>query len=183
MPLPLRVGNLEASATARIAAAAASSRARIRRPPSLAFANFELPAGSESVRASDIAWASNKDGNGVTFPSKHRRRNCRTSSPPSLKPIPRNSSLASGIPAAFNASRNSASRQRSDAIPAGAPKRSRASSSNSPTFTAAPPTWLNSPRLWHRVYRSATESRRPRVARSGSDGNAANASNRPVDGQ
>lgn len=66
-----RAGGLEChalnpAATAKIAAAAASSRALDRRPPSVDFANFELPAGSLVTRASDIADRRSSDSDGRT---------------------------------------------------------------------------------------------------------------------
>ena len=70
------------AATASTAAAAASSRARRRRPPWAPLLSFALPAGSEIVRASDIAERSSSDGHGVTRPSAQARRNDRTSAPP-----------------------------------------------------------------------------------------------------
>ena len=51
-----------------------------------------------------MAEANSSDGIGVTLPSKQYRLKALTSSAPSLYPMPRNSSLASGNPAAFNAS-------------------------------------------------------------------------------
>ena len=49
-----------------MAAAAASSFARNRRPPSELFANFALPAGSLQVRASDIAAVKRREGTGAS---------------------------------------------------------------------------------------------------------------------
>ena len=43
------------SASARMAAQAASSRHRIKRPSVVIFESLELPAGSEMVRASEMA--------------------------------------------------------------------------------------------------------------------------------
>ena len=86
-PRPLGLSaRLVPSATARIAAAAASSLARRRLPPWLLFANFWLPAGSPTTRASAIAAVSSRLEAGVTLPSRHARLNALTSSPPSLKP-------------------------------------------------------------------------------------------------
>ena len=138
------------AATAKIAAAAASSRALARRPPSDDFASFELPAGSVVTRASPIAYRSSRDGPGVTRPSSTARRKPRTSSAPSLKPWPRISSAAGGTPAASSASRSSASRQRSATILAGRPNRSSASRSNPPRSTARCPERISSPRSPHR---------------------------------
>ena len=79
------------SATARMAAAATSSRARTRRPP--AFASFALPAGSHATTASPMAARSNLHFNGFTWPhrpsgsSGHADRAVRRS-PASARPAP-----------------------------------------------------------------------------------------------
>ena len=75
------------AATAKIAAAAASSRARTRRPPCEPFDSFALPAGSLTVRAKAIALRNNRLVTGVTRPSAQARRKPRTSSAPSLNPM------------------------------------------------------------------------------------------------
>ena len=123
-------------ATARIAAAAASSRARCLLPPSVPLLNLLFPAGSVTVRASLIACASSSDGTGTTRPSQHARRNIRTSAAPSRNPIPRSDRAAFGIPPALSASSSSPLFQWSAATATGRPNRSSAAASSSPTDTA-----------------------------------------------
>ena len=60
------------AATARIAAAALSSRAFDRRPPSEFFASFALPAGSVATLASASAAVNNSDDTGRTRSVEHR---------------------------------------------------------------------------------------------------------------
>ena len=107
--------------TARIAAAAASSRARARRPPWLFFANLQLPSGSTATRASAMAARISRPERGTTPPSRQARRKALTSSPPSWKPCPRVCTVAIGTHAASSASRSSASRQRLATTAAGLP--------------------------------------------------------------
>ena len=171
------------AATARIAAAAASSRARDRRPPWLPFASLEFAAGSLTVRAPAIADRNSKLGIGITRPSAHPRLKPRTSSAPSLKPMPRVSNDAKGMPARERASLNSASRHRSATIRPGRPNRSRAACSNARISAERWPRISNSPRLAHSAYSPPTPSRKPRSARPGSAGKAAKHSSLPVSGQ
>lgn len=77
------------SATARIEAAAASTRPLLR-----AFASLMLFAGSRIVTASAKADRSSSDGRAFTFPSKTARRNRSQSSLPLRKPWPRHTSGA-----------------------------------------------------------------------------------------
>ena len=58
------------SATAKIAAATASSRSLNRRPPCVPLLSFALPAGSQTVRDSTIADRSRSEGEGITRPSE-----------------------------------------------------------------------------------------------------------------
>ena len=155
----------------------------VLRPPSEPLQSLALPAGSLIVLASAIALRSNNDGEGVTRPSEQARRNARTSSAPSRKPIPRTSSAAGGTPAASRASRNSASRHRSATTRSGRPKRSMPARSRAPTFTARWPSVSNSPRSAHSRYKRPTPSRSPRSSRDGSHGNAAMQDSPPVSGQ
>ena len=74
---------LRPAATARIAAAAASSRLRLRRPPSTPFASFELPLGSETTRAEDMALVRSRLSPGRTSSLRHASLNSRTSAAPS----------------------------------------------------------------------------------------------------
>ena len=171
------------AATARIAAAAASSRARTRRPPWLPFDSFAFPAGSEMVRASAIADRNSSDGTGTTRPSAHPRLNPRTSSAPSLNPIPRVSNAARATPALSRASRSSASRHLSATIRHGCPNRSSATCSKARMSADRWPRISNSPRRAHSEYRRPTPSRSPRSASDGSAGNAARHSKRPLSGQ
>ena len=136
----------EPTATARIAAAAASSRARRRRPPSVPLASLLLPAGSMATRASPIAERSNRERAGTTRPSRHARRKARTSSAPSLKPMPRTAKGATGTPASLSASKASLSLHLSAAIAAGAPNRSSAARNNVGSSTADRPARISSPR-------------------------------------
>ena len=98
------------SATASTSALAASSLARPRRPPSEFLLTFMFPAGSDMVRASDKAEASNRDSAGRILPASAARLNARTSSAPSLNPCPLIMSGTTGKLTAARDSRASPSR-------------------------------------------------------------------------
>ena len=111
------------SPTARIATAIASSRAFCRRPPSVDFASFALPAGSVVTRASASAERIRSERPGESHSETTARRKRRTSSPPSLKPWPRTTMRVRGNFFASSASWSSPTRQRSHTIVPGRPHR------------------------------------------------------------